>query len=152
MKARLQLTSGAFLEFDEDNVELQCPKCSEWFRFDVGCFDRKYPVCNRTLFNRVLEKKKTCLCTICCIADNLCDEIRMNTISEHDTQIRQEERTKVLDELTCLIRDAKESWSQRRIEMFHYTGLYSMIGSLRKNVETDNIESDDCKYLKGVNL
>ncbi len=102
--------------------------------------------------------ERTCLCTICRIADNLCDEIRMNTISEHDTQIRQEERNKVLDELTCLIRDAKESWwSQRRIEVFHYTGLYSMIESLRKNVENDdikndNIESDDYDDQEGVNL
>ena len=73
-------------------------------------------------------------------------------LSEHDTRIRQEERNKILDELTCLIKDAKETRSQRRIEMFHYTGLYSMIESLRKNVETDNIESDNCKYLKGVKL
>jgi Zn finger protein HypA/HybF involved in hydrogenase expression len=56
MKARLQLTSGAFLEFDEDDIELRCTKCSEWFQFDARSFDRECPICNRTLFNRVPEK------------------------------------------------------------------------------------------------
>jgi hypothetical protein len=36
--------------------------------------------------------KRTCLCTICCIADDLCDEIRMNTLTEHDKQIRRDEQ------------------------------------------------------------
>ena len=52
MKARLQLTSGTHLEFDEDNIELQCPQCSEWFQFDARSFGRECPVCSGTLFNR----------------------------------------------------------------------------------------------------
>jgi len=76
---------------------------------------------------------------------------------DRELKIRIDERNKVLDELTCLIKDAKESWSQRRVEMFHYTGLYCMIESLRKNVENDNIkndniESDDYDDQEGVNL
>ena len=49
--------------------------------------------------------------------------------------IRQDEREKVLNELKSLIGTAKEEWSQQRITMFHYTGLYCMIESLRTKPE-----------------
>jgi len=46
-------------------------------------------------------------------------------------QFKEQEREKVLDELTALIDNSKEYGGQDRQELFHYTMLHCMIDSLR---------------------
>jgi Zn finger protein HypA/HybF involved in hydrogenase expression len=47
MKLRLELADGQHLEFDEEAVEVLCPKCSEWFRLDLHAFKDTCPICER---------------------------------------------------------------------------------------------------------
>jgi Zn finger protein HypA/HybF involved in hydrogenase expression len=47
MKLKLDLAKGQPIEFDDDAVDVLCPKCSDWFELDLHKWNHQCPICKR---------------------------------------------------------------------------------------------------------
>jgi len=54
---------------------------------------------------------------------------------EHDEQVKREAREEVLDKMRDLVRNAKKYGTIEPEELFHWTGIITMIDSLRSEVK-----------------
>ena len=93
-------------------------------------FDVKFP-CDGILMPDFGKREKCKHDTRSCPRKPAPETRREFLTKQNIEQFKEQEREKVLDELTSLIDNSKEYGSQDRMELFHYTVLNGMIDSLR---------------------